>query len=133
MRAQNPEPKVLLVCSRGYGRVEERLRHAGYGVTRVADGAAAMARAKHEPLNAAVLISTCGKMDLAETALNLKDINPAVEIIIVNGSEIAEEKAAQTAAIVLALPETSVIALSEFDRYLASAPWKERPAHLARR
>jgi CheY-like chemotaxis protein len=130
MRAQIPEPKkVLLVCSRGCGRVEEHLRHAGYGVTKVADGAAAIERAKHEPLNAAVLISTGTEMDLAETVLNLKDINPAVEIIIVTGSDNAEEKAAQTAAILRALPETTVVTISKFDRYLASVAWKERPAH----
>jgi CheY-like chemotaxis protein len=130
MRAQIREPKkVLLVCSQGCGRVEEELRHAGYGVTKVADGAAAISRAKHEPLNAAVLISTGTEMDLAETALNLKDINPAVEIIIVNGSDNAEEKAAQTAAIVQALPETSVISMCEFGRYLASVAWKARPVH----
>jgi hypothetical protein len=130
MRAQNPEPKkVLLVCSPDCNRVEERLRHVGYCVTKVADGAAAIERAKHELLNAAVLISTGKEMDLAETVLNLRDINPAVEIIIVAGSDNAEKKAAQTAAIVQALPETTVVTISEFDRYLASIAWKERPAH----
>lgn len=130
MRAQNPEPKkVLLVCSPGRTRVEEHLLHAGYCVTKVAEGAAAIERAKHELLNAAVLISTGKEMDLAETVLNLRDINPAVEIIIVAGSDNAEEKAAQTAAIVQALPETTVVTISEFDRYLASIAWKERPAH----
>ena len=68
MRAQNPEPKkVLLVCSPDCNRVEENLRHAGYRVVKVADGTVAIERAKHEPLNAAVLISTGTQMDLAET------------------------------------------------------------------
>jgi CheY-like chemotaxis protein len=95
----------------------------------VVDGAAAIERAKHAPLNAAVLISAGTKMDLAETVLNLKDINPAVEIIIVTASDNAEEKAAQTAAILRALPETTVVTISEFDRYLASIAGKGRPAH----
>lgn len=130
MPGQNPErKKVLLVCSRGCGRVEEDLRHAGYWVTKVADGAAAIERAKHEPLNAAVLISTGSKMDLAETALNLKDINPGVEIIIVSGSDKAEEKAAQMAAIVQALPQTSVTTINEFGHYLDSVGWKDRHDH----
>jgi CheY-like chemotaxis protein len=127
MRAKDPQlKKVLLVCSRDCGGVEENLRHAGYRVIKVADGSAAIERAKHEPLNAAVLISTGTKMDLAETVLNLKDINSSVEIIIVVGSDSAEEKAAQTAAIVQAVPETSVINISEFDRYLVSGAWKGR-------
>jgi CheY-like chemotaxis protein len=130
MRAKNPQPKrVLLVCSRGCASVEENLRHAGYRVTKVTDGAVAIERAKHQALNAAVLISTGTEMDLAETALNLKDINPAVEIIIVNGLDNPEEKAAQTAAIVQALPETTVVTISEFDRYLASVASKARTAH----
>jgi CheY-like chemotaxis protein len=120
--------RVLLVCSRGCASVEENLRHAGYRVTKVTDGAGAIERAKHQPLNAAVLISTGTEMDLAETALNLKDINSTVEIIIVNGLDNAEEKAAQTAAIVQALPETTVVPISEFDRYLASVASKGRPA-----
>jgi CheY-like chemotaxis protein len=130
MRAKNPQPKgVLLVYSPGCASVEENLRHAGYRVTKVTDGAVAIQRAKHQPLNAAVLISTGTEMDLAETALNLKDINPAVKIIIVNGLDNPEEKAAQTAAIVQALPESTVVTISEFDRYLASVASKARPAH----
>jgi hypothetical protein len=128
MRAKNQQLKrVLLVCSRRCDRVENDLRHAGYRVIKVADGAVAIERAKHERLNAAVLISTGTQMDLAETALNLKDINSTVEIIIVVGSDIAGEKAAQTAAIIRALPETSVVTIGEFDRYLASLESKGRP------
>ena len=130
MRAKNPQlKKVLLVCSRGCAGVEENLRHAGYRVIKVADGAVAIERAKHERLTAAVLISTGTQMDLAETALNLKDINSTVEIIILVGSDTAGEKAAQTAAIVRALPETSVVTIGEFDRYLASVASKGRLGH----
>jgi hypothetical protein len=130
MGARDPQlKKVLLVCSRGCDRVEDNLRHAGYRVIKVADGAVAIERARYERLNAAVLISTGTQMDLAETALNLKDINSTVEIIIVVGSDVADEKAAQTAAIVRALPGTSVVTIGEFDRYLASVASKARPAH----
>ena len=112
--------KILLVCSRGCTRVEQYLLHAGYRVTKVDEGTAAIARAKHEPLDAAVLVSTGMEMDLAETVLNLKDVNPGVPIIIVAGSSIAEEKAVQTAAIVRALPETTVVTAGELEHYLAS-------------
>jgi hypothetical protein len=131
METKEPQllKKALLVCSRGCERVEDNLRHAGYRVIKVTDGAVAIERAKHERLNAAVLISTGTQMDLAETALNLKDINSTVEIIIVVGSDIAGEKAAQTAAIVRALPETCVVTIGDFDRYLASVASKARPVH----
>ena len=130
MSAEYPESKkILLVCSRDCTRVEEHLRHAGYSVTKVGEGTAAIERAKRQPLNAAVLISTGMEMDLAETALNLKDINPTVEIIVVVGSHNAEEKAAQAAAIVQALPKTSVVTIGEFDRYLASVARKGKRSH----
>jgi hypothetical protein len=128
MRAKDSQlKKVLLVCSRGCDRVEDNLRHAGYRVIKVADGAVAIERARHERLNAAVLISTGTRMDLAETALNLKDINSTVDIVIVVGSDVAGEKTAETAAIVRALPETSVVTIGEFDRYLASRESKGKP------
>ena len=121
MRARNREPKrILLVCSPGCNRVEEHLLQAGYSVTKVGEGAVAIERAKHELLNAAVLISTGKKMDLAETALNLRDVNPRVEIIIIANSDKAEENSAQMAAIVQALPETAVLTVNELDRYLAA-------------
>jgi hypothetical protein len=121
MRAQNPEAKkILLVCSPDCNRVEQHLLHAGYWVTKVGEGAAAIERAKHELLNAVVLMSTGNEMDLAETVLNLRDVNPDVEIIIIANLDNAEEKAAQTAAIVQALPETTVLTVRELDRYLAA-------------
>ncbi|MGB7947326.1 MAG: hypothetical protein WCH75_06570 [Candidatus Binatia bacterium] len=121
MRAQNPGPKkILLVCSPDCRRVERHLVHAGYWVTKVGEGSAAIERAKHELLNAAVLISTGKDMDLAETIFNLRDVNPRIEIIIIANPDSAEEKAAQTAAIVQALPETTVLKVSELDGYLAA-------------
>lgn len=130
MSAEGPESKkILLVCSRGCTRVEEDLLHAGYCVTKVDEGAAAIERAKHEPVNIAVLISTGIDMDLAETVLNLRDVNSSIEIIIIAGAHKAEEKTAQTAAIVRALPGTTVLTINELDRYLESIPWKATPAH----
>ena len=121
MSAEGPESKkILLVCSRGCTRVEHYLVHAGYRVTKVDEGRAAIARAKHEPVNAAVLVSTGMEMDLAETALNLKDISPCVPIIIVAGSSNAEEKAVQAAAIVRALPEITVVTAGELEHHLTS-------------
>ena len=129
MCAQNMLSKrALLVCSRGCTRVKEHLLHAGYRVTAVHEGAAALERAKHELLSAAVLVSTGAAMDLTETVLNLKDINPGVEIIIIADSDRAGEKVAQTAAIVRAFPGTPVLTIGELDRHLAAGSWKAKPA-----
>ena len=118
-----------MVCSPGCNRVEEHLVQAGYAVTKVGEGAVAIERAKHELLNAAVLISTGKEMDLAETALNLRDVNPGVEIIIITDSQHAEERDAQAAAIVRALPGTTLLRSNELERYLAAPAWREKPAH----
>ena len=121
MRALDPEPKkILLVCSPDCNRVQEQLLHAGYCVTKVGEGVEAIKRAKHELITAAVLISTGKEMDLAETILNLRDVNPGVEIIIIATSDNAETKAGQTTAIVQALPETIVLTVRELGHYLAA-------------
>jgi DNA-binding NarL/FixJ family response regulator len=127
-RRQVDSRKVLLVCSPQCGQVEDQLLRAGYYVTKVDEGTAAIEQAKHQPLNAAVLISTGKEMDLAETVLNLRDVNPNVEIIIVAGAHHSEERAGETAAIVRALPETTVVTPEELDRHLASLTWKGRAA-----
>ena len=96
----------------------------GTGVTKVGEGTAAIERAKHELLNAAVLISTGKEMDLAETVLNLRDVNPGVEIIIIADSQHAEERDTQAAAIVRALPRTTLLRINELERYLAAPAWR---------
>ena len=128
MRARNQyTKKVLLVCSPGCNRVEEHLLQAGFSVTKVGGAAAAIERAKHELLNAAVLISTGKEMDLAETVLNLRDVNPGVEIIIIADSRHAEERDAQAAAIIRAVPRTTLLRTNELERYLAAPAWKGTP------
>jgi CheY-like chemotaxis protein len=121
MCAENAElKKALLVCSSGCTGVKEHLLHAGYRVTRVGDGTAALERARHELLSAAVLVSTGTQMDLAETVFNLKDIDPGVEIIIIADADSPEEKMVQTAAITRAFPGTPVLTINELDGYLAT-------------
>jgi hypothetical protein len=130
MCAQKAEiKKALLVCSPECTRVSERLLHAGYCVIRVDQGTGAIERAKHEVLNAAVLVSTGKEMDLAETVLNLKDIDPDVEIIIINDADSFAEKSVQTAAITRAFPEIPVLTLGELDDHLARLSSRAKPAH----
>ncbi|HTN70211.1 MAG TPA: hypothetical protein VMO00_03895, partial [Methylomirabilota bacterium] len=113
--------KVLLVGSRACARVEELLVRSGWRVVKVNGGARAVGRAKHEALRAAVLISTGPEMDLTETALNLRDIQPSLEIIIV--ADGAVEEADRTDTVAHAIPKTRVLTSRELNDYLASPKW----------
>jgi hypothetical protein len=95
---------------------------------KVNDGGAAVSRARHEHLDATILISTGKDMDLAETALNLRDINPAVEIIILVNKESTREEAAQTDAVAHAIPKTRILTTHELNGYLVSPQRKARLA-----
>ena len=112
----------LFAALRSCGKASSSCRVLG--VTKVGEGTAAIERAKHELLNAAVLISTGKEMDLAETVLNLRDVNPGVEIIIIADSQHAEERDTQAAAIVRALPGTTLLRINELERYLAAPAWR---------
>jgi DNA-binding NtrC family response regulator len=114
--------KVLLVASQGCGHVRDVLVRAGCRVVKADDGVAAVERAKHEALRAVVLISTGSEMDLTETVLNLRDIHPLVEIIIVPDRKAVEE-AAQADVVLRAIPKTKILSQSEFNSYLASSQW----------
>ena len=83
MSVQKPDPKnILLVCSPLCTRVEGLLVQAGCHVTKVAQAITALERIKHDVIDDVILISTGSEMDVTETALNLRDVNPSVEIII---------------------------------------------------
>src|SRR5215475_13535037 len=110
--------KILLVGSRACVHVEELFARAGYYVVKVHDGVAAVERARHESLRAAVLISTGRGMDLAETALTLRDIVPSLEIIILVDRKHAEETT-QTDAVSRAIPKAKIFTPSELSSYLA--------------
>lgn len=119
MSDQKPGPqKILLVGSRSSEHVEELFVRAGYYVVKVDDGIAAVECARHESLRTAVLVSTGRGMDLAETALTLRDIVPSLEIIILADRKHAEETA-QTDAVSRAIPKAKIFTQSELSSYLA--------------
>ena len=113
--------RVLLVCASDCDELQERLLRGGCCTTRVNNGAEAILRAKHEPIDTALLVSTGKDMDAAETALNLRDINSSLEIIIVVERKHGEQQAAQMGAIRSAIPHTRLLTVQELSRYLTAA------------
>lgn len=75
--------KVVLVGSDGETILERRLRAAGCDVVTVKDGKTAFERARREFFNGAVLVARGSLINVTETIFNLRDINPAMEIIVV--------------------------------------------------
>ena len=109
--------RVLLVGQVGCSELEERLVRAGYFVTSAGNGSAAIFRARHKNLDAAILVSTGAEMDVAETALNLRDVNSALDIIIVV-SKRDEEESFPADVIAYAIPKTKVLTDDELSDYL---------------
>lgn len=122
--------KVMLLCSKRFSETERCLRGAGYDITTVADGTLALMHVKRELFRAAVLVSTEGPMDVAETALNLRDLDPSLEIIIVAASESADQTLLPAHKIANAIKKAKVLTSNELPRYLSSGA--ERIDHEAR-
>ena len=129
MSVQKPEPKkILLVCSPLCTRVEGLLVQAGCHVTKVAQAIKAIESVKHDVIDAVILISTGSEMDVTETALNLRDVNPSVEIIIVADRQTVEDTTPEANSINFAIPKTKALTADQLDQYLKSTEWKAKPA-----
>lgn len=125
--------RVLLVSAAACDDIEECLFRAGCSVSKVRDGSAALSRVRHELLDSIILVSTGTEMDLAETALNLRDMNPALEIIILTDQKGNAEEAAQTAVVVHAIPQTRILTITELNDHLAAPSISVRQASGIRR
>jgi DNA-binding NarL/FixJ family response regulator len=101
----------------GCRELEERLVRAGCFVISAASGSEAILRVRHEKLDAAILVSTGAEMDVAETALNVRDVNSALDIIIVV-SKRDEEESFPADVIAYAIPKTKVLTDDELSDYL---------------
>ncbi len=60
-------------------------------------------------------------MDFAETALNLRDIQPALEIVILMDQTPDAQMTAQIAAVLRAIPNSRILTTNELDAYLMSS------------
>ena len=118
--AKENKKKILLIALDRCPELEEPLTRAKYRVVRTNAGGTAVQRARHDSFSAAVLISTGQEMDLSETALNLHDVAPSLEIVILMDRAPDDEMTAQAEAIVRAIPKSRILRQREFSEYLAS-------------
>jgi hypothetical protein len=110
----------LLVCAEDCADVEEKLGYSGCAVIRAHNSSAAMLIARHEQVDAAILVSTGKEMDVTETALNLSDINRSLEIIILADPGGAANIPIELQAAGRAMTAARIVTAGELNRYLVS-------------
>jgi CheY-like chemotaxis protein len=103
---------VLVVGGDSADQLSDSLRHAECQVLNVADGEAAINLAKHAAVDAFVLVSTGKLMGRTETALNLRDIRPSSEIILLARRQ---GKPSTSEAIARGIPNTHVLSRQELE------------------
>jgi DNA-binding response OmpR family regulator len=116
----------LLVCSEDCEGLETRLTHAGCNVTKVSDGDRAVDRIRRGIFDSAVIVSTGKEMDLVETILNLRDINPATQIIVVIDRANREPNETARGIIAQAVPRVSMFTIPELLTHLDLVERQER-------
>ena len=118
-----PINRVLLVSTGRCQEVEDLLKSARCAVVKASNGSDALSRARREKLDGIFLVSSTPDMDLAETALNLRDMHPALPMVIISDGERDKEETNRSASVLRVIPEVRVIARDELNSYLASPGW----------
>src|SRR5262250_302888 len=77
--------KIMLVGAELPTPVMDLLLDGGSRITKIPTGKAAVSYAQREMFDAVIIISTGDEMDAAETIFNLRDINNAMQVILVSG------------------------------------------------
>jgi CheY-like chemotaxis protein len=114
--------KVLLVCAGDCSELEDLLSARGCNTATARNGAEALHRMKHQPIDLALLVSTSKDMDAAEIALNLTDINPRIDIIILLERRSSEHLKPDMQLMEPGLPQTRFLSFAELSEYLAEQP-----------
>jgi len=117
-RATALSKKIMLVCAETSSETAKNLRATGHQVTRVSEGTAALSHAKRKHFDLAVLVSTGKTMDLTETALNLHDVSPTTQIIILAGPELREPIPITKTSVNQIIPEAQVLTLNELREFV---------------
>jgi len=110
--------KIMLVGSRTSSRIAKYLRNAGRQVTRVSEGTTALSQAKRKHFDLVVLVSTGKTMDLTETALNLQDVSPSTQIIIIADGDVREQIPMGKTNVAEIIPQAKVLTPDEFECFL---------------
>ena len=82
--------RVLMIGANENSALTKRLRAMGAIVHIAIDGPTAVEDMRHGRFDAAVIVSTGNAMDVVETTLNLRELRPAMPIVIISDSAMAE-------------------------------------------
>lgn len=117
------QKKMMVVCS-DLHNLETHLVCEGWNITWAGDANAAMAEARREHFDMAVLISTGSEMDLTETFLNLNDIRRSMPIAVLV-TDADDNNAAFKPSFLLV--NAKVLSAKDFGPFLESLGDKKSP------
>jgi hypothetical protein len=109
--------KIMLVCSEACDEVEKCLLGAGCWVVKLNSGEAAISRAQRENFDTAVLVSTGKAMDLAETVLNLRDVNESMQIVVVTEPGTIRNDFFRKALVAHPVPGTQLLTVAQIESH----------------